>query len=72
MTSTNDIPRLRAEAQHWRENAKIARGAAARCKERGDLVGKLKADLRVTEYVREAQARDKLIKSLKQADQSKS
>lgn len=67
MLTANDIPRLRAEAKHWRENAKIARGEASRCKEGGDFVGKLKADLRVTEYVRAAQARDQLIKTLKQA-----
>lgn len=67
MLTKDDIPRLRAEAKRFRENAKFARQQSAQCKERCDWVGKLKADSRVTEYVRTAQDRDRTIKTLKAA-----
>jgi hypothetical protein len=67
MLRKEDVPRLRAEAKGFREHAKAARVEAAKCKENRDWVGKLKADNRVKEYVREAQGRDNLIKQLKAA-----
>ena len=67
MVTKDDIPRFRAEAKSFRAHAKAARAEAAKCKETADWVGKLKAECRVTEYVRNAQARDKWINELKAA-----
>lgn len=67
MLTKEDIPRFRAEAKSFRAHAKAARSEAAKCKAAGDWVGKLKAECRATEYVRDAQARDKWIKELKEA-----
>lgn len=67
MLTKEDIPRFRAEAKNFRAHAKAARSEAAKCKAAGDWVGKLKAECRATEYVRDAQARDKWIKELKTA-----
>lgn len=67
MLTKEDIPRFRAEAKSFRAHAKAARSEAAKCKAAGDWVGKLKAECRATEYVRDAQARDKWIKELKAA-----
>ncbi|BCQ68211.1 hypothetical protein PEQA60_22010 [Pseudomonas sp. Eqa60] len=67
MLTKNDIPRLRSEAKRFRSYAKLAREESAQCKERCDWVGKLKADGRVTEYVRTAQDMDRAIKTLKAA-----
>jgi len=67
MLTKEDIPRFRAEAKNFRAHAKAARSEAAKCKAAGHWVGKLKAECRATEYVRDAQARDKWIKELKAA-----
>jgi len=67
MLTKEDIPRFRAEAKNFRAHAKAARIEASRCKQNGDWVGKLKAECRVTEYVRDAQAREKWIQELKAA-----
>lgn len=65
MLTKEDIPRLRAEAKRFRSYAKLAREEASKCKENCDWVGKLKAEGRVTEYVRTTQDADKAIKTLK-------
>lgn len=67
MLTKEDIPRFRAEAKNFRAHAKTARSEAAKCKAAGDWVGKLKAECRATEYVRDAQARDKWIAEIKAA-----
>ena len=67
MLTKEDIPRFRAEAKSFRAHAKAARVEASRCKQNGDWVGKLKAECRATEYVRDAQSRDKWIQELKVA-----
>jgi len=64
MLDKEDIPRFRAEAKMFRAHAKAARAEMAKCKVAGDWVGKLKAECRVYEYVRDAQARDNWIKDL--------
>jgi len=67
MLTKEDIPRFRAEAKSFRAHAKAARAEVAKCKAASDWVGKLKAECRVTEYVRDAQDRDRLISELKAA-----
>ena len=47
MLTKEDIPRFRAEAKNFRAHAKAARAEAAKCKQSGDWVGKLKAECRV-------------------------
>lgn len=64
MLDKKDIPRFRAEAKMFRAHAKAARADLAKCKAAGDWVGKLKAECRVNEYVRDAQARDRWIKEI--------
>jgi len=67
MLTKEDIQRLRAEAKHFREHAKAAREEAARCGAKYDWIGKLKAKCRASEYVRDAQERDRMIKTFRDA-----
>lgn len=64
MSQKDEKARLRAEAKRFREHAKSARADVKRCKAAGDWVGKLKAECRVTEYVRDAQGREEMARRI--------
>lgn len=65
MNTKDEIARLRAEAKHFRVLAAMQRTIKHAAKERHDPIGALKAQCRITEYVRAAQQRDGMAKELR-------
>lgn len=61
----DDIARLRAEARHFRDLAKVQRERARAARLAHRWVDKLHAEVRVREYVRAAQGRDARARELR-------